>query len=193
MRSVARAGGGAIPGRPYVRRGWAPRCCAACAAICVAIGASGCGSTSPSTYSHAGIEAAGRDLVSNLEGGRYRRACEDLTATARARVTVYPKGGCVGALALARGYLAAAGSPRLGMLVSKELARVTPRVVIENNGARYGSAIQARYEFGRWRFEAEDDAGAAVMARLRPSLEQVAQTMRSGAVQAAVARAEAGE
>jgi hypothetical protein len=159
----------------------------------VVLTASGCDSTSPSTYSHAGIEAAGKDLVSNLEGGRYRRACEDLTATARARVTVYPKGGCVGALAFARGYLAASGSPRLGVLVGRELARVTPHVVIENNGARYGSAIQARYEFGRWRFEAEDGAGASVMARLQPSLEQAARTLQGSGAGAAVAQAETGE
>lgn len=193
MRSVARAGGGAIPGRPDLRRGWAARCCAVLAAACLAAAVSGCSSTGPSSYSHAGIEAAGKDLVSNLEGGRYRRACEDLTATARASVTVFPKGGCVGALAFARGYLAASGSPRLGVLVMKELARVTPHLVIEDNGARYGSTIQARYEFGRWRFEAEDDAGAAVMARLRPSLEAVGRTLQNGGVQEAIARAKVGE
>jgi hypothetical protein len=193
MRSVARAAGGAIPGRPGLRRGWAARCGAVSAAACAAAAVSGCSSASPSTYSHAGIEAAREDLVSNLEGGRYRRACEDLTAAARASVTVFPKGGCVGALAFARGYLAASGSPRLGVLVMKELSRVTPHVVIENDGARYGSAIQARYEFGRWRFEAGNDAGAAVMARLRPSLEQVARTLQSGTAQEVIARAKAGE
>ncbi len=193
MRSKARAGGGAIPGRLDMWRRPAARSCAVLASLCCAAAVSGCSSTSPSTYSRAGIEAAAKDLVSNIEGGRYRRACEDLTAAARARVTVFPKGGCVGSLAFARGYLAAAGSPRLGALVMDELARVLPHLVIENDGARYRSTIEARYEFGRWRFEAEHDAGVAVLARLRPGLAHAARILETGGMQELVARAQAGE
>jgi hypothetical protein len=141
-------------------------------AVTVPIG--GCSSTSPSTYSRAGLEAAGRDLVANLEAARYRRACEDFTSSARMRLAVFGGGGCVGSISFARGYLAIQGKPRLGQLIGGQLGLVMPHIAIDNEGAHVGSTLEARYEFGRWRFEARPGGGVGSAAgSLRSGLEEV--------------------
>ncbi|HEX3512310.1 MAG TPA: hypothetical protein VHT27_14565 [Solirubrobacteraceae bacterium] len=158
-------------------------CARVYACVVVLAGAlAGCSSTTPSTYSRAGLEAAGRDLVANLESGRYRRACEDFTSSARMRLAVFGKGGCVGSIAFARAYLAIEGRPRLGQLIGGEIAEVMPRIKIDNAGAHVGGTLEARYEFGRWRFEARPGGGiASARGDLRASLQEVVRMVERAA------------
>jgi hypothetical protein len=145
-------------------------------ALPVAALLAGCSTTSANDHSKAGLEAAGKDLVANLEAARYRRACEDLASDARLRLAVFPAGGCSGAFAFARGLLAVDGGARLGQLVQRQLHAAMRQMTVRDDEARVGGSVLARYEQGRWGFEtAPDTAGRQ---RLKSDLETALKQLR---------------
>ncbi len=129
----------------------------------------GCSNPSPYDHSRAGLEATAKDIVANLESGRYRRACEDLTPEGRLRLTLIPAGGCVGTLVFARGLLAVDGSTRPGKLVERQLHGVIRQLTVSDDEARAAGVVVARYEQGRWGFETILDA--AGRRRLKADVE----------------------
>jgi len=142
----------------------------------------GCGSTTSSDESRAGLQAAGNDVVANLEAGRYKRACEDFTATARGRLAVFPTAGCSGVLAFAHGILAVEGQTRLGQVAKQQIDKMLPHATIEGGEARVGNSVEAVYEGGRWRFEASRGAVEKERSTLRADVEKAAaQLKRDGA------------
>jgi|GEM_PF-5214789 hypothetical protein len=133
---------------------------------------SGCSSATPATHSAAGLNAAGENMVANLEAGRFRLACEGFTASAQQLLAVFPRGGCTGALAFSRGLLAVEGKPQIGQLFRTQFATIMPHLRIRGDVAYYRGAVEARYEGGRWRFEGHDAEPAASNAQLKASLER---------------------
>jgi hypothetical protein len=155
---------------------------AAGVALCLAALLAGCGSSEAGEHSKAGIEAAGRDMVANLEAGRYKRACQDLTSASRARIAILPMGGCTGALAFARGFLAVEGRTRLGQVFDQRLHQLLPRLTIEGDRANAAGNVEAVYEDGRWRFEATRLAAEEQHSRLRADIQHaVSQLEKDGA------------
>jgi hypothetical protein len=138
----------------------------------------GCGSSDLTNHGLAGIEAARRDTVANLEAGRYTKACEDFTAAARIRLLVFPMGGCPGALAFARGFLAVDGRTRLGVQFERQLRQVIPHLTVEGEIARVGSVVEARYEQGRWRFEGRREPVPGAPGNVRGDLEATMARLR---------------
>jgi hypothetical protein len=136
----------------------------------------GCSRTTPNDHSRAGLEAAAKDLVANLESARYRRACEDLTSEARLRLAVFPTGGCSGALAFARGLLVVDGSAQLGQRVEKQLRAAMRHVTVHDDEARVAGVVLARYEQGAWGFETASEA--APRQRLKTDLEAALTRLR---------------
>ncbi len=144
-------------------------------------GLAGCGSSELSDRGLAGIEAARRDTVANLEAGRFTKACEDFTAAARIRLLVFPMGGCPGALAFARGFLAVDGRTRLGVQFERQVRQAIPHLTVEGEIARLGSVVEARYEQGRWRFEGRRESMPGGPNHVRGDLEAaIARLRRDG-------------
>jgi hypothetical protein len=141
----------------------------------------GCAPTSASDQSRAGLEAAGKNMVSNLEAGRYRKACEGLTAAARKSLAIFPMGGCSGTLAFAHGVLAVEGLARLGQVFEKRMKAELSHATLEGDQVRVGKSIEALYEGGRWRFEINHNA-LVRRASLRRDVERTAtQLTKDGA------------
>ncbi len=111
----------------------------------LAAGLAGCGSGSSgpaSNHSAAGVQAAVEEFSTDMSAANFSKACEALTASARAGL-----GGrdCVDSLP--RDYLL------LGGELHKWLRVVAPDVRVQGDLAAYLGVIQARYEGGRWHVE----------------------------------------
>jgi hypothetical protein len=151
----------------------------------------GCGSTTPSDNTVAGIRAAAQDIVANLEAGRYKRACEDLTVRARSDFSL-GRGGCVGALAFARGLLAIEGYPRLGQIVEDQVNSIVRHVDVEGIRGIVSGHIEVLYEDGRWRFEARRAAALAGRPHFRATLARTLRLLGATGIDALVEAARAG-
>lgn len=163
-----------VRGARAARRAGAP---AWMLALSLAAALAGCASTTSSDHSRAGLEAAGRNMVANLEASRYRKACEGFTAKARESLATFPSGGCAGTLAFVHGILAVDGRGRLGQLFEHRVQAIRAKATLEGDRARVGDAVEALYESGRWRFE----VGARVLQRtasMRADVERAAAQLR---------------
>jgi hypothetical protein len=125
----------------------------------------GCGSSQSAgdagKRSVAGVEAAARKFVTNVQSAHYREACEGFTAQAQASLQREEPGGCLGTIA----YLYGA----LGGQVNKFFESVLPKLEVHGDVAsitycaqprgkpasarKCVSQVYARYEHGQWRVE----------------------------------------
>jgi len=108
----------------------------------------GCGSQSAGEAgkpSRAGVEAAARSFVTNVQSAHYREACEAFTAESQAILKREEPGGCLGSLAFLYGALSGQ--------VSKFFEKILPKLEIRGGVARVGKVVYARYEHGRWHVE----------------------------------------
>jgi hypothetical protein len=119
----------------------------------------GCGSSQSggdaSKRSVAGVEAAARRFVANVQGAHYPEACAMFTAQSQAILKREEPGGCLGTIA----YLYAALSGQ----VNKWFQGVLPRLEVAGNVARTRTCVPktgkclekvyARYEHGQWHIE----------------------------------------
>ena len=107
----------------------------------------GCGSSGPGPsgdHSAAGVAAASRQFLADLQRGHYSEACEAFTAKARASMVREP-GGCTGVLP----YF----FPILGGQLGSWLENVLPKLQVQGDTAVFNGRVHARYEGGRWHLE----------------------------------------
>ena len=93
----------------------------------------------------AGVEAAARNFVTNVQSAHYKEACEGFTAQAQAILKREEPGGCLGSLPFLYGALSGQ--------VNKWFEKVLPKLEIQGNVARVRKVVYARYEHGQWRVE----------------------------------------
>jgi hypothetical protein len=110
----------------------------------------GCGGSSQSAGDAskptvAGVEAAARKFVTNVQNARYHEACEGFTAQSQAILKREEPGGCLGSLAFLYGALSGQ--------VSKFFEKVVPKLEVREGTARLRKIVYARYEHGQWRIE----------------------------------------
>ena len=109
----------------------------------------GCGSSQSggdaSKRSVAGVEAAARRFVANVQGAHYPEACAMFTAQSQAILKREEPGGCLGTIA----YLYAALSGQ----VNKFFEKVVPKLEVREGQARLRKIVYAHYEHGRWHLE----------------------------------------
>lgn len=117
-------------------------------------------------------------MAANLEAGRYRKACEGFTATSREAISVFPMGGCPGALAFVHGFLAVEGHARLGQLFEKRLRQADRHLSVEGGRALADGSVQAVYEDGYWQFEARKAVLDERHLGLRQDAERAAAQLR---------------
>jgi hypothetical protein len=129
--------------------------------------AAGCGSTSSGAHSSsaatapppkpvapaAELKASGEQLAADLEASRFASACEGFTTAAVAKLAHIP-GGCAGALQLVHS-AGGVGGKALAHLFRHALATRLPQMAVSGDEALYKGIVEARYERGRWRFEAQ--------------------------------------
>jgi hypothetical protein len=117
--------------------------------LLVLVAIAGCGSSQSGgdagKRSVAGVEAAARSFVENVQSAKYRQACEVFTAESQAILKREEPGGCVGSLAFLYGALSGQ--------VNKWFEKVLPKLEIQGNVARVRKVVYARYEHGQWRVE----------------------------------------
>jgi hypothetical protein len=106
----------------------------------------------------AGVEAAARKWVTNVQSAHYKEACEAFTAESQAILKREEPGGCLGTIAFLYGALSSQ--------VSKWFEKVLPKLEVQGHVARVRACssakgtplkcterVYARYERGQWHIE----------------------------------------
>jgi hypothetical protein len=93
----------------------------------------------------AGVEAAARNFVTNVQSAHYKEACEGFTAQAQAILKREEPGGCLGSLPFLYGALSGQ--------VNKFFEKVVPKLEVREGQARLRKIVYAHYEHGRWHLE----------------------------------------